>query len=40
MVPADVINSINQLQEHITELIECLRNNKSEASNLLLSELD
>ena len=40
MVPADVINSINQLQEHITELIECLRNNKSEASNLLLSGLD
>ena len=40
MVPADAINSINQLQEHITELIECLRNNKSEASNLLLSELD
>lgn len=40
MIPADAINSINQLQEHITELIECLRNNKSEASNLLLSELD
>ena len=39
MIPADAINSINQLQEHITELIECLRNNKSEASNLLLSEL-
>lgn len=40
MIPADAINVINQLQEHITELIECLRNNKSEASNLLLSELD
>ena len=40
MNPVDAINSINQLQEHTTELIECLRNNKSEASNLLLSELD
>lgn len=39
MNPIDAINSINQLHEHTTELIECLRNNKSEASNLLLSEL-
>lgn len=39
MIPADAINSINQLKEHKTELIECLRNNKSEASKLLLSEL-
>ena len=36
MNPIDAINSINQLHEHTTELIECLRNNKSEASNLLL----
>lgn len=40
MNPIDAINSINQLHERTTELIECLRNNKSEASNLLLSELD
>lgn len=39
MNPVDAINNINKLQEHTTELIECLRNNKSEASKLLLSEL-
>lgn len=40
MNPVDAINDINKLQEHTTELIECLRDNKSEASKLLLSELD
>lgn len=40
MNPIDAINSTNQLQERTIELIECLRDNKSEASKLLLSELD
>lgn len=40
MNPVDAINDINKLQERTIELIECLRDNKSEASKLLLSELD
>ncbi|MDD3137739.1 MAG: hypothetical protein PHX08_02045 [Lachnospiraceae bacterium] len=40
MNPIDAINAINQLPEQTTELIECLRTNKLEATNLLLSELD
>jgi hypothetical protein len=40
MNPVDAINAINQLQEQTTELIECLRANKPDATNLLLSELD
>ena len=40
MNPVDAINDINKLQERTIELIECLRDNKSEASKLLLSELN
>lgn len=40
MNTVDAINDINQLQVHTSELVECLRENKSEASNLLISELE
>ena len=40
MNPVDAISSINQMQDQKNEIIECLRNNKSEAAILLLSELD